>query len=152
MRKKGVTLIELVIVMAILSILFASGAKVYDFYKSTKSVIEAKEALYDIEESLSYSKLYCNNEEIAGTIVLSKINDEYSLIFYGSGYNEISSKIIRGVKLYNSQFSIVINRLEVKIQNNGVIDAMTIRVKDKLGKKYEIAISVGSNKISMRNC
>ena len=81
MKKKGFTLIELVIVMALIIILGATSINIINFYKKTSANIRTKEALYEIREFFSYSKKYCINNKIAGYIIISKFLNLCYFIF-----------------------------------------------------------------------
>ena len=72
MKKKGFTLIELIIVMALIIILGTTSINTINFYKKTSANIRTKEALYEIREFFSYSRKYCIINKISGDVVISK--------------------------------------------------------------------------------
>ena len=68
MKKKGFTLIEAVVSLAIVSILFLVSFRGFIFYKNHTEKIQNTSAIYNVKGILSFSKKFCYENEQAGEI------------------------------------------------------------------------------------
>lgn len=150
MKKKGFTLIELVIVMALIIILGATSINIINFYKKTSANIRTKEALYEIREFFSYSKKYCINNKIAGYIIISKLNNGYSMTLIESDLKINRELLVENMVFTEGKYVIPQKTITIKINRFGILESTSIYIIGENNLRYIITIAVGSNKINIK--
>ncbi|MGL5354642.1 MAG: type II secretion system protein, partial [Clostridium sp.] len=78
MKKRGYTLIELVAVMAILSILLGSGFTIVSIMRNLKNEVEFDYSIGEISNILSYGKAYCRKNNTSGEIIIDSVGNTIS--------------------------------------------------------------------------
>lgn len=147
MKKKGYTLIELIVVMAILSILLGCGFTMIYTLNKIKKEVELEDAVYRVHSLLSYAKSYCRKNFTEGIIVIDEVNN--SIIFQ---YRISNRDIIERTENFSSDIEVKKNVGENKIlvSDKGYLNtAGSIDIKSG-ERKYKITISVGIDDINIK--
>lgn len=105
--KRGYTLIEIIITIAIISILTSVVSLGSNYYKKTSDKIKNQAILTEVKEFLSFAKSYCREKNESGKISISSESDR--MIFW------VNYKLIKEIEFKND-FKIGGNF------NNGIID------------------------------
>ena len=141
MKKKGYTLIELIVTIAITIIIFSISCNFVRIVAEPMKKIKIDGAISDVYSLISYGKQYCNSNKCRGILEISRLRNEVA--FCNTKYEEI-----RKIKLPKEVR--IISRNEAYINNTGYItSAFTIKVMDKDDEKYSITIAVGIDTISI---
>ena len=140
--KRGYTLIELMIVLAIIVILMLPILNVSKSYREVMGRIKGKSIVNEISNLISYSKYYCRHYDSYGLI---EVNSSEGKITFKDTVGK--SKIIKTILLedgfkFTSNNSLSINKM-------GHIDSDTIRIIDKEGKVYKVTISTGVDTVNI---
>ena len=140
--KRGYTLIELMIVLAIIVILMLQTLNVSKSYREVIGRIKGKSIVNEISNLISYSKYYCRHYDSYGLI---EVNSSEGKITFKDTLGK--SKIIKTILLedgfkFTSNNSLSINKM-------GHIDSDTIRIIDKEGKVYKVTISTGVDTVNI---
>lgn len=140
--KRGYTLIELMIVLAIIVILMLPTLNVSKSYREVIGRIKGKSIVNEISNLISYSKYYCRHYDSYGLI---EVNSSEGKITFKDTLGK--SKIIKTILLedgfkFTSNNSLSINKM-------GHIDSDTIRIIDKEGKVYKVTISTGVDTVNI---
>lgn len=139
-KKKGYTLIELIVVVFILCILAGISSLSFNIMNSTINTLKVNYAINDITNFLSYSKYYCKNNNVNGVIFLRKEGN----MELKSVYNNITSSekisLPKGLKFTTNY--------QINCNSDGVLSSDTIYFYDKDNKGYKITISVGVDTIN----
>lgn len=151
MNKKGYTLIEIIAVLAILSIIFSTGYCGYKYFRNKKIELSVNQELYEVEETLSYGLSYCASKKIKGEFVIRDYGNYMRVIFKENAGEVIKSTKLDGVLgLKNISYYPVERVLE--INGDGYITSDTITLESKeSGKEYELKTAVGVTTISIGN-
>lgn len=150
MKKKAFTLIELVIVMALIVILSITSVSTLAFYKKISADLKTKESLYEIREFLSYSKKYCLSHKMSGYVLANKLGETYNMILADNKTNIYRELNIDNMVFINSKCVIPQETNVINVNDKGVLDSTSIYLLGEDGLKYKITILVGSNKINVR--
>ena len=150
MKKKGFTLIELIIVMALIIILGTTSINTINFYKKTSANIRTKEALYEIREFFSYSRKYCINNKISGDVVISKSNNGYSMNLIESNFKINRKLLVENMVFTEGKYVIPQKTITIKINRFGILESTSIYIIGENNLRYIITIAVGSNKINIK--
>ncbi|MBW6410928.1 prepilin-type N-terminal cleavage/methylation domain-containing protein [Clostridium weizhouense] len=143
MRKKGFTLIELVISIAIITIIFAVSISLSKMNSRIYNDIRYESLLYEIEDIISYSKAYCKNNNTSGEIQIDNKLNEIS-------FSQNDDKKIKKVTLPKDINLIVKNEI-LNIGSNGHIkNGLCISVEDKYHECYDITIRVGVDLVTIK--
>lgn len=141
--KKGYTLIEVIIVLAIISILILPSINISKSYNESIMRIKGKSIANEIGNLISYGKYYCRYYDILGLIEVNKDSGKVVFKDVSSKSKTIKTILLEdGFKFAsNNNFSIS------KIGNIQKSD--TIRLIDKNGKVYKISISTGIGSVNI---
>ncbi|WP_299994837.1 prepilin-type N-terminal cleavage/methylation domain-containing protein [uncultured Clostridium sp.] len=141
--KKGYTLIELIIVLAIISILILPSINISKSYSESIMRIKGKSIANEIGNLISYGKYYCRYYDILGLIEINK--EEGKIVF-----KDISgrTKIIKTILLEDG-FKFVTNDTFSISKLGSIQKSDTIRVIDKNGKLYKVTISTGIGSVNI---
>lgn len=150
MKKKGYTLIELIAVMSVLAILLSLGFSGYHLYKGINDKVQINSALYEIEDTLSYGELYCRNNKKEGEFYIQEKDGALVVGFKIRAGNTIKQvilpKVIGFIKGSENSEEL---RKSIKINQDGHMQADTIKLKDINGKEYKLTIRVSVNCITI---
>ena len=141
--KKGYTLIELIIVLAIISILILPSINISKSYSESIMRIKGKSIANEIGNLISYGKSYCRYYDILGLIEINK--EEGKIVF-----KDISgrTKIIKTIFLEDG-FKFVTNDTFSISKLGNIQKSDTIRGIDKNGKLYKVTISTGIGSVNI---
>ena len=146
MVKKGYTLIELTVSMAIVLIIFSLSFFGYKSYKNIYNEIQVNQSLYEIEDLLSYGEMYCRNN---GKEAIFKVyENEEGLVLE---LKERAGGILRKSELTNDvklQEGSAKSR-SLNINSKGQIQADTIKFQGQDKKIYKLTIRVSVNLITI---
>ena len=140
--KKGMTLVELIIAMAILTILITGALTVINF-KTLKNQIVVKNIQSDISSILTFGKQYAYKNQAKCNIKFNNKKNNVELIKSSNGNESIIGKI----KLPKSYT--IINEGMLKINEDGFIEASTITFTDVENNIYKVSIQVGNDIITI---
>ena len=144
MKKSGYTLIELVAVMAILSILLGGGFTLINSLNKIKKEIEVEDAVYRVYSILSYGKAYCRKNFSDGSIIIDEGGN--SIMF------KYRDKIMK-VENLPSYISLSRPPKEPKVINvsdKGYLDSAGSLNIDYENRRETITISVGIDDINIK--
>lgn len=140
--KKAYTLIELIIVMAIMSILILSTVKLSSSYKHNVNRIKAKGFVNELSNIISFGKHYCRHYDSYGLIEINKTKGQVK-------FKDISlkSKVIKSITLPDGfKFT---TTSSLNINTTGHIDSDTVRIIDEKGILYKLTISTGVDTVNI---
>ncbi len=152
MKRRGVTLIETIAVIAILSILFMISFKSAVYYKSHIEKIENTSVIYNVKEFLIFSKKFCYEKQQSGEIYFDDCASFTKVYLVSKGQIIKELDIIGEFKILNSNY--VSNNKKIillKVNQDGYINPFTIRIMDNNNLIKEIVIQVGGNLVYIRN-
>lgn len=150
LKRKGTTLIELIVVLGLLSIMSLIGVKGYSLYNNIIYDIEIKQFLYDIEETLSYGKEYCHANRIGGDFYVEKENENLIAIFKcGEGVKR-KVELPDSITLVNELGAELNKSTYLTITTEGHIKSESIYFKDEKGEKYVLSVRVGVDFITVK--
>ncbi|GAA0075940.1 hypothetical protein UT300005_03180 [Clostridium sp. CTA-5] len=143
MKKKGFTLIEVVISIAIISIIFTVSISLSKMNSRISNDIKYESVLYEIENIISYSKLYCKKNNTPGEIQIdNKLNE---IAFYQKSDNKIKKVTLP------KDIRLVMKNESLNIGSNGHIkNGLCITVEDKYNECYDITIRVGVDLVTIK--
>jgi prepilin-type N-terminal cleavage/methylation domain-containing protein len=138
--KKGVTLIELIVVLSIISITLIASSQIFKESKYFENKIKVQYTGNSIMMFINETRQYCRANKCSGYIQGDIAGN--MLEFYNNSNKRVSVYIpAEGTTLY--EFTMSSNA--IKIDKNGTTsDAGTIRYKDKFGNFERVTIRVGS--------
>lgn len=137
MKKRGYTLLELIIVMAILVVLMPVAVKGSSVYKLIDN-ITVHSLKSDIANLISFAKHYSYNTGNTGRLEIDNIKGEISFI---DTKNELTKNIIAKVTL--PQGYDFLERFNISVSNKGVVSGDSIIFKSLSGEYHKVTISVG---------
>ncbi|MDU4882855.1 MAG: prepilin-type N-terminal cleavage/methylation domain-containing protein [Clostridium celatum] len=140
--KRGYTLIELIIVLAIVAILMLPTLNISKSYIEAIGKVKGKSIINDISNLISYSKYYCRYYSGYGVI---EINSSKGKITFKDTSGK--SKVIKTITLEDG-FRFVSNN-SLSINKLGHVQSGTIRIMDKSGKLYKVTISTGVDTVNV---
>jgi prepilin-type N-terminal cleavage/methylation domain-containing protein len=145
--RKGFTLIEIILIIAIMSIVSGVGALSIRYYKTVNNSLDADYYCNAVVNFINNSKMYCR-ENYCGAIVN-----------FDKGKNEI--KLVNGIKVVNKLmlkdkitlfgFTGRVNNTYIVINSDGYSnDAFTIILKDNNSIEHEITMRVGTAYVKIK--
>jgi prepilin-type N-terminal cleavage/methylation domain-containing protein len=138
--KKGVTLIELVIVLAIISMTFIALPKFLKIAKQYENEIKTKCTGNSIMIFINEARQYCKGNNFEGYIQGDIL--ENTLEFYNNSSRVSVYKPPEGIKI--TKF-LTNSYNKIRIDKNGsTSNAGTVTYRDMYGKPKEVTIRVGS--------
>lgn len=141
--KKGYTLIELIVVLAIIAILMVPALNISKSYREVIDRVKGKSIMNEISNLLSYSKYYCRHYESCGLIEINSY--EGKITFKDtSGKSKIMKTIVleEGFK-FTSNNSFDVSKI------GHILKSDTIRIISKEGKVYRVTISTGVDTVNI---
>lgn len=152
MKKRGFTLIEVVVSLFVISMLFLISFRSFVFYKSHTEKIQNTSAIYNVKGILSFSKKFCYENEQAGEIYLDNCDNFNKLYFISNGKVVKKIDILGDLRLLNSNYVSQNKRIILlKVNSNGYIDPFTIKILDKNNLIKEIVIQVGGDLVYIKD-
>lgn len=139
MKKKGFTLIELIVVLAILAILLPLGLNAYKSARDISLNLQKKSAIGEISNLLSFAKYYCRKNETAGQL---QVQGKKKMVFK----DDTDLKVKGMVTLPEGLF--FTTNYVLTCTSEGMLSASSIYIKNDSGKYYRITISVGVDKVN----
>lgn len=150
MKKKAATLIEVIVSIALFTIVASIGCNGYIFYQQMINEIKTDKAIYEIQNSLSYCKEYCfYNSKGAEYSIISKDYESLNILIKSNNIILVDLKIDTTVRLIREDWNSEVNYKSLYISNNGYIQPDTINLIDKEGKRFSITIRPGGNIITV---
>ena len=137
MKKRGYTLLELMIVMAILVVLMPVAVRSSSVYKLIDN-ITVHSLKSDIANLISFAKHYSYNTGNTGRLEIDNMKGEISFI---DTKNELTKNIIAKVTL--PQGYDFLERFNISVSNKGVVSGDSIIFKSLSGEYHKVTISVG---------
>ena len=140
--KRAYTLIEVMIVLAIIFILMLPIVNISKSYKETLIRVKAKGSINDLSNLISYSKYYCRYYESSGSIEIDK--DKGVAVFKDISLKGVIVKTLileDGVRFAVSKY--------LSINKVGKVQSDSIRIIDSEGNFYKITISTGVDTVNV---
>lgn len=137
MKKRGYTLLELIIVMAILVVLMPAAVKGSSVYNLIDN-ITVHSLKSDIANLISFAKHYSYNTGNTGRLEIDNIKDEISFV---DTKNELTKNTIAKVTLPKGYD--FLERFNISVSNKGVVSGDSIIFKSLSGEYHKVTISVG---------
>lgn len=144
-KKKGVTLIELILYLAILSIILSSSIILIGFTRMQKNKIDMKITIKSIDDLLMYGKQYCLTNRVYGKVLIDVSNGKVKFL------NE-KDNVAKEVIVKNATITVSTEVHEYKIQPNGRISkGTTISLDYGHNNRVDIKIGVGVDNINIKS-
>ncbi|MBC5627504.1 type II secretion system protein [Clostridium sp. NSJ-6] len=137
MKKRGYTLLELIIVMAILVVLMPAAVKGSSVYNLIDN-ITVHSLKSDIANLISFAKHYSYNTGNTGRLEIDNIKGEISFV---DTKNELTKNTIAKVTLPKGYD--FLERFNISVSNKGVVSGDSIIFKSLSGEYHKVTISVG---------
>ena len=137
MKKRGYTLLELIIVMAILVVLMPAAVKGSSVYNLIDN-ITVHSLKSDIANLISFAKHYSYNTGNTGRLEIDNIKGEISFV---DTKNELTKNTIAKVTLQKGYD--FLERFNISVSNKGVVSGDSIIFKSLSGEYHKVTISVG---------
>lgn len=137
MKKRGYTLLELIIVMAILVVLMPAAVKGSSVYNLIDNII-VHSLKSDIANLISFAKHYSYNTGNTGRLEIDNIKGEISFV---DTKNELTKNTIAKVTLPKGYD--FLERFNISVSNKGVVSGDSIIFKSLSGEYHKVTISVG---------
>jgi prepilin-type N-terminal cleavage/methylation domain-containing protein len=146
--RKGFTLIEMMLVIAIMSIILGCSVISLRFYTSVKNKVDADYYCNATVGFINNSKTYCRENSCSATITFDILKNEMKL---SNGLNTVNKLMFSNkTTLYEVQGRRV-NR-DIVIDKDGFSnDACTIILKDNSSIEHEITMRVGTSYVKINN-
>lgn len=140
--KRGYTLIEQIVVIAIVLILTVSMVNIKKSYSTITSRLEVKGVLNELTNMMSFAKYYCRNSVHIGVLQIDTVNKKIKF-----RDKDLRDKIIKEINIPKS-CNIYIKNTSISINNKGHLqsESMTISNDYYWGK---ITISTGVDNINI---
>jgi prepilin-type N-terminal cleavage/methylation domain-containing protein len=144
--RRGFTLIEMVIVIAIISIVGGTSVVSFKYYKTITNKADAQYYCNAIVNFINNSKMYCRENSCSGIVTFDIENNNMKL---EDGISEVEELIFTDkIKLYE-----VIGRRsnrDIVIDKRGSTnDACTIMLIDNNSIKHKITVRVGTEYVKI---
>ena len=137
MKKRGYTLLELIIVMAILVVLMPAAVKGSSVYNLIDN-ITVHSLKSDIANLISFAKHYSYNTGNTGRLEIDNIKGEISFV---DTKNELTKNTTAKVTLPKGYD--FLERFNISVSNKGVVSGDSIIFKSLSGEYHKVTISVG---------
>lgn len=147
MKKKGYALIELIAVMAILSILLGCGFKMINTLNKIKKEVELEDAVYRVHSLLSYARSNCRKNFIEGIVIIDEVNNSISF-----QYRINNNDIIERTEIFSNNIKVRknIGESKISVSDKGYLNTAGSIDIESGKRKYKITISVGIDDINIK--
>lgn len=150
MKRKGYMLVELIVYLAIVSVIFSIGLMGTNIYKEFSYQMEKRHLFYEIEDTLTYGKKYLDEKNKYGVFSIEDKGDKITLSVKVNEQPIREVEFKKCISLYYENY-IEQKKLEtLNIDSNGNIESKTIFFQDKNGARNILAIAVSGNYTSLR--
>lgn len=146
MKKKGFTLIEVIVVISIITTLFGYSLINFKSFSNVGNDVDVQLFGNTMMNFIVNSKKYCRDKNVSGYIYFITSKNTAQLCS--------NTNILNSVKLPESFSDLSVNLKESKIfiDNKGFTgDACTIRFRDRKGGMHYITVCVGSSDVEFKN-
>lgn len=141
MKKKGFTLIELIVVLSIMSILFSISFPCIESYRTFKRKKQLEHYTQLTIDFINNCKGICRAEKKSGIIVKFFSDNELCLYLNDKLYRKITYP--KEITLKDKGYE---EKINIYVKNSGVINnGFTIRVVNKKGECKNITFNVYTN-------
>lgn len=148
--KKGFVLIELIISMALLSIILFIGAAGIKTFNQILKDINENEFYYEIMDFICYGRKCSYKADKKGVVEIKKKEEDIDLIF-SIDNNKIKELILTSdIQLYTKEYGEKLNIKNIYINEQGYIKPTTLCFRERNNKEKEITIGVGGNNTSFK--
>lgn len=145
MKKKGFTLIEVIVVISIITTLFGYSLISFKSFSNVENDVDVQIFGNTLVNFIINSKKYCRDNNVSGYI--------YFITNINTAQLCCNTKLISSIKLPKSfsDLSVNIKGGKIFIDNKGFSgDACTIKFKDKKGGMHYTTICVGSSYVEFK--
>ena len=138
--KKGFTLVELIVTLSLILLISSFSFMRLNSFLETKNKIKTKEFLYEIEDTISYGRTYCMNNNVSGRFVIIEKENTEEILFETGNMNIRKRKYDKVMEIdnKNKKYPLIIR---FNIESNGNIQSKSIYLKNKDNKRYKISIT-----------
>jgi len=144
--RRGFTLIEMVVVIAIITLMLGCSIISVRYYKSVKNKVDADYYCNAIVDFINNSKMYCRQNTCSAIVTFDKVRNEINL---ENGLNTVNTLALTNkITLY----SVVSRRItgNIEIDKYGYSnDACTIILRDNNLIEHEITMRVGTSYVKI---
>lgn len=140
--KKGYTLIELIIVIAIIGILMLPTLKLTKSFNNILNKSAAMGFCNELSNMISYGKFYCMKNNSYGEIEINKSAGVVKFKDKKQGGKVIKTIFLPGNFKFSAMYILKINTL-------GNVESDTIRIFDNYGNVYKVTISTGIDTVNI---
>ena len=140
--KKGYTLIELIIVIAIIGILMLPTLKLTKSFNNILNKSAAMGFCNELSNMISYGKFYCMKNNSYGEIEINKSAGVVKFKDKKQGGKVIKTIFLPGNFKFSAMYILKINTL-------GNVESDTIRIFDNYGNVYKVTISTGVDTVNI---
>lgn len=140
--KRGYTLLELIIVLAIILVLMLPTLNISKSYIKSIEKIKGKSIVNDISNLISYSKYYCRQNNSQGLIEISRSKGKIVFKDTSGRSKTIKTIILEDGFKFVSNDSLSINKI-------GSVESATIRIMNEKGDLYKVTIATGVDTVNI---
>lgn len=144
--RRGFTLIEIILVLAIMSIITGCSVVSVRYYKEVRNKVDADYYCNAVVNFLNNSKMYCRENSCSAIVTFDMVKNEIKL---ENGITTVSKLIfLNKITLYEVQGRR--SNRDIVIDNKGYSnDACTIILKDNNLIEHEITMRVGTSYVKI---
>lgn len=139
--KRGYTLLELIIVLGVISIICSVATISFRALKKIENNINRQTTIQEVEDMMSFARLYCASRKTTGRIIANTQTGEYQFILDSFKGTIKRNHVREGMEINSIDGSY--DRW-LTINANGVLYAGYIVLKDGYGKLIKISIRPGA--------
>lgn len=143
MKKRGVTLIEIIVVIAILSLLVSISFK-SSTIKNVINTITTQSVKSDISNLISFAKSYCYSTGNPGKL---EVNQKRGTISFIDTRNLLNRNVIAEMTLPNGYK--FLESFNISVSTNGVVSSDSIILRDLNGEYHKVTILVGVDLVNV---
>jgi len=145
--RKGFTLIEIILVIAIMSIVSGVSALSVRYYKTVNNSLDADYYCNAVVNFINNSKMYCRENSCSAIVNFNKEKNEIKLV---NGLKVVNKLTLKD-KITLFSFTGRVNNTYIVIDSEGYSnDAFTIILKDNNSIKHEITMRVGTAYVKIK--
>lgn len=145
--RKGFTLIEIILVIAIMSIVSGVSALSVRYYKTVNNSLDADYYCNAVVNFINNSKMYCRENSCSAIVNFNKEKNEIKLV---NGLKVVNKLTLKD-KITLFSFTGRVNNTYIVINSEGYSnDAFTIILKDNNSIKHEITMRVGTAYVKIK--